>query len=89
MLDVASMEHSDVFMLAFMLISQTNKNTYNMKQLQQIFDSIVEAVIQASGLEFDALANCRSERCVVARVVLCCDIKINITFIFNSYKLLF
>lgn len=70
MLDVASMEHSDVFMLAFVLMSQTNKNTYNMKQLQQIFDSTVEAVMQASGLEFDALANCRSERCVVARVVL-------------------
>lgn len=64
------MEHSDVFMLAFVLMSQTNKNTYNMKQLQQIFDSTVEAVMQASGLEFDALANCRSERCVVARVVL-------------------
>lgn len=70
MLDVASMEHSDVLMLAFVLIFQTNKNTYNMKQLQQIFDSAVEAVMQASGLEFDALANCRSERCVVARVVL-------------------
>ena len=64
------MEHSDVLMLAFVLIFQTNKNTYNMKQLQQIFDSAVEAVMQASGLEFDALANCRSERCVVARVVL-------------------
>lgn len=70
MLDVASMEHSDVLMLAFVLIFQTNKNTYNMKRLQQIFDSEVEAVMQASGLEFDALANCRSERCVVARVVL-------------------
>lgn len=70
MLDVASMEHSDVLMLAFVLIFQTNKNTYNMKRLQQIFDSAVEAVMQASGLEFDALANCRSERCVVARVVL-------------------
>ena len=70
MLDVASMKHSDVLMLAFVLIFQTNKNTYNMKQLQQIFDSAVEAVMQASGLEFDALANCRSERCVVARVVL-------------------
>ena len=70
LLDVASMEHSDVLMLAFVLIFQTNKNTYNMKQLQQIFDSAVEAVMQASGLEFDALANCRSERCVVARVVL-------------------
>lgn len=34
------------------------------------FDSAVEAVMQASGLDFDALANCRSERCVVARVVL-------------------
>ena len=41
-----------------------------MEQLQQIFDSAVEAVMQASGLDFDALANCRSERCVVARVVL-------------------
>ena len=70
LLDVASMEHSDVLMLAFVLIFQTNKNTHNMKQLQQIFDSTVEAVMQASGLEFDALANCRSERCVVARVVL-------------------
>lgn len=70
LLDVASMKHSDVLMLAFVLIFQTNKNTYNMKQLQQIFDSAVEAVMQASGLEFDALANCRSERCVVARVVL-------------------
>lgn len=70
MLDVASMKHSDVLMLAFVLIFQTDKNTYNMKQLQQIFDSAVEAVMQASGLEFDALANCRSERCVVARVVL-------------------
>lgn len=41
-----------------------------MEQLQQIFDNAVEAVMQASGLDFDALANCRSERCVVARVVL-------------------
>lgn len=41
-----------------------------MEQLQQIFDFAVEAVMQASGLDFDALANCRSERCVVARVVL-------------------
>lgn len=41
-----------------------------MEQLQQIFDCAVEAVMQASGLDFDALANCRSERCVVARVVL-------------------
>lgn len=41
-----------------------------MEQLQQIFDSAVEAVMQASGLDFDMLANCRSERCVVARVVL-------------------
>lgn len=39
-----------------------------MEQLQQIFDCAVEAVMQASGLDFDALANCRSERCVVARV---------------------
>lgn len=57
--------------LAFVLIFLQNKITYEtMEQLQQIFDSAVEAVMQASGLDFDALANCRSERCVVARVVL-------------------
>jgi hypothetical protein len=57
--------------LAFVLNFFTNKITYEtMEQLQQIFDSAVEAVMQASGLDFDALANCRSERCVVARVVL-------------------
>lgn len=28
-----------------------------MEQLQQIFDCAVEAVMQASGLDFDALAN--------------------------------
>ena len=41
-----------------------------MEQLQQIFDCAVEAVMQASGLDFDALANCRSERCVVLVDVL-------------------
>ena len=57
--------------LASVLNFFTNKITYEtMEQLQQIFDSAVEAVMQASGLDFDALANCRSERCVVARVVL-------------------
>lgn len=57
--------------LAFVLIFLQNKITYEtMEQLQQIFDCAVEAVMQASGLDFDALANCRSERCVVARVVL-------------------
>ena len=57
--------------LAFVLNFFTNKITYEtMEQLQQIFDFAVEAVMQASGLDFDALANCRSERCVVARVVL-------------------
>ena len=55
--------------LAFVLIFLQNKITYEtMEQLH--FDCAVEAVMQASGLDFDALANCRSERCVVARVVL-------------------
>ena len=56
--------------LAFVLIFLQTKLLMNMEQLQQIFDCAVEAVMQASGLDFDALANCRSERCVVARVVL-------------------
>lgn len=55
--------------LAFVLIFYQN-HLWTMEQLQQIFDNAVEAVMQASGLDFDALANCRSERCVVARVVL-------------------
>lgn len=56
--------------LAFVLIFYDKISYITMEQLQQIFDNAVEAVMQASGLDFDALANCRSERCVVARVVL-------------------
>lgn len=56
--------------LAFVLNYLQRNYLSTMEQLQQIFDFAVEAVMQASGLDFDALANCRSERCVVARVVL-------------------
>lgn len=56
--------------LAFVL-NFLNKITYEQwNNYNRFFNSAVEAVMQASGLDFDALANCRSERCVVARVVL-------------------
>lgn len=63
--------HGDVFRACLCAYFFTKQNhLLTMEQLQQIFDCAVEAVMQASGLDFDALANCRSERCVVARVVL-------------------
>lgn len=40
-----------------------------MKQLQNLFDRAVDAIINASGLSFDELTTSRSERSVNARVV--------------------
>lgn len=44
------------------------KNVENM--LKNIFDRVVEIVMNESGLEFDRLAHGRDERSVTARVVL-------------------
>lgn len=41
-----------------------------MDKLQKIYDNAVTIVMHTSGLDFNQLFNCRSERSVVARVVL-------------------
>ena len=41
-----------------------------MKQLEEIYNRVVEATLDASGLTFGQLATSRTERSVTARVVL-------------------
>lgn len=41
-----------------------------MKQLEEIYNRVVEATLEASGLTFEQLAISRTERCVTARVVM-------------------
>nr|DAP34374.1 MAG TPA: hypothetical protein [Caudoviricetes sp.] len=41
-----------------------------MNELKEIYQRAVEAVLNASGLTRGQLANCRAEKCVIARVVL-------------------
>lgn len=41
-----------------------------MKQLEEIYNRVVEATLEASELTFEQLATSRTERCVIARVVL-------------------
>lgn len=41
-----------------------------MKQLEEIYNRVVEATLDASGLTFEQLATSRTERSVIARVVM-------------------
>lgn len=41
-----------------------------MKQLKDIYNRVVEATLEASGLTFEQLATSRTERSVIARVVM-------------------
>lgn len=41
-----------------------------MKQLEEIYNRVVEATLEASGLTFEQLAISRTERCVTERVVM-------------------
>ena len=41
-----------------------------MKQLEDIYNRVVEATLEASGLTFEQLATSRTERSVIARVVM-------------------
>lgn len=41
-----------------------------MKRLEELYNKVVEATLEASGLSFEQLALCRAERCVTSRVVL-------------------
>ncbi len=41
-----------------------------MKQLEEIYNRVVEATLDASGLTFEQFATSRTERCVIARVVM-------------------
>lgn len=41
-----------------------------MKQLEEIYNRVVEATLEASELTFEHLAISRTERCVTARVVM-------------------
>lgn len=50
-----------------------------MNELKEIYQRAVEAVLNASGLTRGQLANCRAEKCVIARVVLV-DILVKIGF---------
>lgn len=52
---------------AFILYS---KNNQKMNELKEIYQRAVKAVLSASGLTRGQLANCRAEKCVIARVVL-------------------
>lgn len=38
--------------------------------LQKMFDEVVEAILNASGLDFQELAHSKGEQCVMARAVL-------------------
>lgn len=50
-----------------------------MKRLEDIYNRVVEATLDASGLTFEQLATSRTERSVTARVVMV-DALINIGF---------
>lgn len=50
-----------------------------MNELKEIYHRAVEAVLNASGLTRGQLANCRAEKCVIARVVLV-DILVKLGF---------
>lgn len=50
-----------------------------MNELKEIYQRAVEAVLNASGLTRGQLANCRAEKCVIARVVLV-DILVKLGF---------
>lgn len=41
-----------------------------MKRLEELYNKVVEATLEASGLSFEQLALCRADKCVTARVVL-------------------
>lgn len=41
-----------------------------MKRLEELYNKVVEATLEASGLSFEQLAMCRADKCVTARVVL-------------------
>lgn len=41
-----------------------------MKQLEEIYNRVVEATLDVSGLTFEQLATSRTERSVIARVVM-------------------
>lgn len=63
---------------AFMLLFFIPK-TIKMNELKEIYHRAVEAVLSASGLTRGQLANCRAEKCVIARVVLV-DILVKLGF---------
>lgn len=50
-----------------------------MNELKEIYHRAVEAVLNASDLTRGQLANCRAEKCVIARVVLV-DILVKLGF---------
>lgn len=50
-----------------------------MNELKEIYHRAVESVLNSSGLTRGQLANCRAEKCVIARVVLV-DILVQIGF---------
>lgn len=62
------------FMLLFLLQKQSKMN-----ELKEIYHRAVEAGLNASGLTRGQLANCRAEKCVIARVVLV-DILVKLGF---------
>lgn len=41
-----------------------------MKRLEELYNKVVEATLEASGLTFEQLALCRADKCVTARVVM-------------------
>lgn len=53
--------------------------TIKMNELKEIYQRAVEAVLSASSLTRGQLANCRAEKCVIARVVLV-DILVKLGF---------
>lgn len=44
--------------------------TLKMKRLEELYNRVVEATLEASGLSFEQLAMCRADKCVTARVVM-------------------
>lgn len=41
-----------------------------MKRLEELYNKVVEATLEASGLTFEQLALCRADKCVTARAVM-------------------
>lgn len=41
-----------------------------MKRLEELYNKVVEATLEASGLTFEQIALCRADKCVTARVVM-------------------